>query len=273
MPGTHELKDPDQIIGAILDWRSSQRPAPTPLDRPCNLCRGARAVLDPLRFVQHDQIKRLRDFINAASRREIVLTKGTTEAINLVAQSYCRTRLQAGDNVVITHLEHHANIVPWQLVCEQTGAELRVAPINDLGEIYTEELQQLIDEQTALVGIAHVSNALGTVNPVEELVAYCKARNVTVLVDGAQGVPHLDVDVQSIGCDFYAFSGHKMFGPTGTGVLYGREALLEAMPPWQGGGEMIEVVKIESSTYQKPPYKFEAGTPHIAGAIGLGNQS
>ncbi len=213
---------------------------------------------------------KLRDFINASARSEIVLTKGTTEAINLVAQSFCRPRLQAGDNIVITHLEHHANIVPWQLVCEQTGAELRVAPINDRGEVEVDALYELVDERTLLVGISHVSNALGTVNPVEDIVAYCKGRNVTVLIDGAQGVPHLDIDVQAIGCDFYTFSGHKMFGPTGTGVLFGREALLEEMPPWQGGGDMILEVSFEKTTYNELPYKFEAGTPNISGVVGLG---
>ncbi len=213
---------------------------------------------------------KLRDFINASARSEIVLTKGTTEAINLVAQSFCRPRLQAGDNIVITHLEHHANIVPWQLVCEQTGAELRVAPINGRGEVEVDALYELVDERTLLVGISHVSNALGTVNPVEDIVAYCKGRNVTVLIDGAQGVPHLDIDVQAIGCDFYTFSGHKMFGPTGTGVLFGREALLEKMPPWQGGGDMILEVSFEKTTYNELPYKFEAGTPNISGVVGLG---
>ncbi|MDJ0793904.1 MAG: cysteine desulfurase [Woeseiaceae bacterium] len=213
---------------------------------------------------------KMRDFINASARSEIVLTKGTTEAINLVAQSFCRPRLQAGDNIVITHLEHHANIVPWQLVCEQTGAELRVAPINDRGEVSIDELYELVDERTLLVGISHVSNALGTVNPVEEVVAFCKGRNVPVLIDGAQGVPHLDIDVQAIGCDFYAFSGHKMFGPTGTGVLFGREALLEEMPPWQGGGDMILEVSFENTIYNELPYKFEAGTPNISGVVGLG---
>ncbi len=213
---------------------------------------------------------KLRDFINASSRSEVVLTKGTTEAINLVAQSFCRPRLQSGDNIVITHLEHHANIVPWQLVCEQTGAELRVAPINDRGEVEIDALYGLIDERTLLVGMSHVSNALGTVNPVEDVVAFCKDRDVPVLVDGAQGVPHIRIDVQAIGCDFYTFSGHKMFGPTGTGVLYGREALLEAMPPWQGGGDMILEVTFDRTTYNELPYKFEAGTPNISGVVGLG---
>jgi cysteine desulfurase/selenocysteine lyase len=189
------------------------------------------------------------DFINANSRNEIVLTSGTTESINLIAQSFCRPRLQPGDKIIVTHLEHHANIVPWQLVCEQTGAELVVAPINDLGEI---ELDAML------------------VCPVREVVEHARARGIPVVVDGAQGVPHLDIDVQELGCDFYAFSGHKMFGPTGTGVLYGREALLEAMPPWQGGGDMILEVTFDKTIYNELPYKFEAGTPNIAGVIGLG---
>ena len=210
------------------------------------------------------------DFINARSRSEVVLTSGTTESINLVAQSYCRPRLQAGDKIVITHLEHHANIVPWQLVCEQTGAELVVAPINDRGEVELSKMLDLIDDKTFLVGVAHVANALGTVCPISQIVEHAKARGVPVLVDGAQGVPHLDVDVQALGCDFYAFSGHKMFGPTGTGVLWGREELLDAMPPWQGGGDMIIEVSFDKTTYNELPYKFEAGTPNIAGVIGLG---
>jgi cysteine desulfurase/selenocysteine lyase len=210
------------------------------------------------------------DFINADSRNEIVLTSGTTESINLVAQSFCRPRLSAGDKIIVTHLEHHANIVPWQLVCEQTGAELVVAPINDQGEIELDAMLDLIDDKTFLIGMAHVSNALGTVCPVRKVVEQAKARGIPVLVDGAQGVPHLDIDVQELGCDFYAFSGHKMFGPTGTGVLYGREALLEAMPPWQGGGDMILEVTFDKTIYNDLPYKFEAGTPNIAGVVGLG---
>ena len=208
--------------------------------------------------------------INARSRAEVVLTSGTTESINLVAQSFCRPRLQPGDKIVITHLEHHANIVPWQLVCEQTGAELAVAPINDRGEVELDALLELIDEKTFLVGIAHVANALGTVCPVERVIEHAKARGIPVLIDGAQGVPHLEVDVQALGCDFYAFSGHKMFGTTGTGVLWGREELLEAMPPWKGGGDMILEVTFDKTIYNELPYKFEAGTPNIAGFVGLG---
>lgn len=213
---------------------------------------------------------KIRKFINADSRNEIVMTSGTTEAINLVAQSFCRPRLHPGDKIVITHLEHHANIVPWQLVCEQTGAELVVAPINDRGEVELDVMLGLIDDKTFLVGVAHVSNALGTVCPIEKIIAHAKARGIPVLVDGAQGVPHLDIDVQALGCDFYAFSGHKMFGPTGTGVLYGRESQLDAMPPWQGGGDMILEVTFDKTTYNELPYKFEAGTPNISGVVGLG---
>ncbi len=209
-------------------------------------------------------------FINATSRSEIVLTSGTTESINLVAQSFCRPRLQPSDRIVITHLEHHANIVPWQIVCEQTGAELAVAPIDERGEVELDSLLQLIDDRVFLVAIAHVSNALGTINPVEKVIEHAKARGIPVLVDGAQGVPHLDIDVRTLGCDFYAFSAHKMFGPTGTGVLYGREELLEAMPPWQGGGDMILEVSFDKTTYNELPYKFEAGTPNISGVVGLG---
>ena len=210
------------------------------------------------------------DFINAGSRSEVVLTSGTTASINLVAQSFCRPRLTAGDKIVISYLEHHANIVPWQLVCEQTGAELAVAPINERGEIELDAMLGLIDDRTVLVSVAQVSNALGTICPVESIVQHARNRGVPVLIDGAQGVPHLDVDVQALGCDFYAFSGHKMFGPTGTGVLWGREELLEAMPPWQGGGDMILEVSFDKTTYNELPYKFEAGTPNISGVVGLG---
>ena len=213
---------------------------------------------------------KLVNFINAASRTEIVHTSGTTESINLVAQSYCRPMLQAGDQVLITWLEHHSNIVPWQLVCEQTGAELIVAPINDRGEIDRDELRELMTERVKLLGIGHVSNALGTINPLHEIISEAKQQGITVLVDGAQAVPHMQVDVQALGCDFYAFSSHKMIGPTGAGVLWGREALLEAMPPYKGGGDMILEVSFEHTVFNELPYKFEAGTPNISGTIGLG---
>ena len=212
----------------------------------------------------------LRQFINAASTSEIVFTSGTTESINLVAQSFCRPTLGPGDKVLITHLEHHANIVPWQLVCEQTGAELLVAPINDRGELDLEALYGLMGADVRLLAIAHVSNALGTINPVKAIIEEAHARDIPVLVDGAQGVPHMQVDVKDLDCDFYAFSGHKMFGPTGTGVLYGKEALLDAMPPYKGGGDMILEVSFSGTTYNELPYKFEAGTPNISGVVGLG---
>jgi cysteine desulfurase/selenocysteine lyase len=213
---------------------------------------------------------KIRDFINATNRTEIVLTSGTTESINLVAQSFCRPGVGPGDKILITHLEHHANIVPWQLVCEQTGAELLVAPIDDKGQLDLESLWSLMTSDVFMLAVGHVSNALGTINPVREIIAEARKRDIPVLVDGAQGVPHMPIDVQALDCDFYAFSGHKMFGPTGTGVLYGRESLLDQMPPYKGGGDMILEVSFESTIYNDLPYKFEAGTPNISGVIGLG---
>lgn len=209
-------------------------------------------------------------FVNAASPKEIVFTRGCTEGINLVAWSWGRANLRPGDEVVLTWLEHHSNIVPWQIVCEQTGARLRVVPIDQAGEVRLEAFEAALGDRTRFVSIIHVSNALGTVNPVREMIALAHRRGVPVLVDGAQAVPHLPVDVQALDCDFYAFSAHKMYGPTGIGALYGRAALLEAMPPWQGGGDMIASVAFEKTTYNTPPYKFEAGTPNIAGAVGFG---
>jgi cysteine desulfurase/selenocysteine lyase len=214
--------------------------------------------------------EKIRQFINAASSREIIFTRGTTEALNLVAQSFGRGRLKPGDEIIISAMEHHSNIVPWQLVCEQTGALLKVVPINDAGEFLFEEYLKLLGPKTRIVAVGHVSNALGTINPVKRIIEAAHAHNVPVVVDGAQSVPHVRVDVRELGCDFYAFSGHKIYGPTGIGVLYGREHLLEAMPPYQGGGDMIRTVSFEGSTWNELPYKFEAGTPHIAGGIGLG---
>lgn len=210
------------------------------------------------------------EFINANSRCETLFTSGTTESINLVAQSFCRPSLKTGDKIVITHLEHHANIVPWQIVCEQTGAELIVVNIDDAGNVDLDQLYEFLDESVKILAIAHVSNALGTVLPVKRIVAKAHAVGVPVLVDGAQAVPHMPVDVQDLDCDFYAFSGHKMFGPTGIGILYGKESLLEEMPPYQCGGDMILEVRFSGTTYNELPYKFEAGTPSIAAAIGLG---
>jgi cysteine desulfurase/selenocysteine lyase len=210
----------------------------------------------------------VRSFINAGSTREIVFVRGTTEAINLVAQSYGQT-LHEGDEIVLTAMEHHANIVPWQLLRERAGVVIRVLPMNDRGELMIDQLEDLINARTRLVGVVHVSNALGTINPVKRIIETAHAHDVPVLIDGAQAMAHMPVDVQALDCDFYCFSGHKMFGPTGIGVLYGREALLESMPPYQGGGEMIRSVSFEETIYADLPLKFEAGTPHIAGAVGL----
>ena len=212
----------------------------------------------------------VKTFINARSEREIIFVRGATEAINLVMNSFGRPRVKASDEILISALEHHSNIVPWQLLAEQTGARLVVAPINDPGELILDEFERRLGPHTALVAVAHVSNALGSVMPVREIVQMAHVRGIPVLVDGAQGVAHVRVDVQALDCDFYAFSGHKVFGPTGIGVLYGRESLLDEMPPYQGGGDMIRSVTFEKTTYNDLPYKFEAGTPHIAGAIGLG---
>jgi cysteine desulfurase/selenocysteine lyase len=214
--------------------------------------------------------EKVRAFIGAKSTKEVIYTRGTTEAINLVAQSYARPLLKAGDEILLTQMEHHSNIVPWQLLAAQTGAVLKVVPITDAGELEPGAFERLISPKTRIAVFGHVSNALGTVNPVKTMTALAHARGVTVLVDGAQAVPHTPVDVQDLDCDFYAFSGHKMFAPTGIGILYGKERLLEAMPPWQGGGEMIRIVRFDQTTYNDLPHKFEAGTPDIAGAVGLG---
>lgn len=212
----------------------------------------------------------VRQFIHARSCKEVIFTRGTTEAINLVAESFIRPRIQPGDEILISALEHHANIVPWQHVCQQTGAVLKVIPINQQGEVDFDAFEHLISPRTKILALAHVSNALGTINPVDNFIAVAKHHGVPVLLDGAQAIPHSNVDVQKLDCDFYCFSGHKLCGPTGIGVLYGREALLESMPPWQGGGDMILTVSFDKTTYNQLPWKFEAGTPHIAGVIGLG---
>ncbi len=208
-------------------------------------------------------------FLGAPSEREIVFTRGTTEAINLVANSFLRPTIQAGDEILITHMEHHANIVPWQMLCEHTGAVLKVAPISTDGELLVDELSSMITERTRLVGVVHISNALGSVNPVAEICRMAQAQGVPVLIDGAQATPHTAIDVKALGCDFYCFSGHKMYGPTGIGGLWAKAAHLEQMPPWQGGGEMIRYVSFDETSYNDIPHKFEAGTPNVAGAIGL----
>jgi cysteine desulfurase / selenocysteine lyase len=213
--------------------------------------------------------KTVQHFLHAADVREIVFVRGATEAINLVAQTYGRTHVGSGDEVLITGMEHHSNIVPWQILCQEKGAFLKVAPIDENGELLLDEFGSLLGPRTRIVALAHVSNALGTVNPVKRLIAMAHGRNIPVLVDGAQAAPHLAVDVQALDCDFYAFSGHKMYGPTGIGALYCKSALLEAMPPYQSGGDMISSVTFEKTIYNKLPYRFEAGTPDIAGAIGL----
>jgi len=234
-----------------------------------NIHRGVHTLSGEATAAYEDARRCVQHFINAADEREIVFTRGTTEAVNLVAQSWARPQLGPGDEILITALEHHSNIVPWQMVCEQTGARLVVAPIDDDGALLMDEFAALLNERTRLVAAVHVSNALGTVNPVAEIVRLAHAVGAVVLLDGAQASVHEPLDMQALGCDFYAFSGHKAFGPTGVGVLYGRAALLEAMPPWQGGGDMIKVVRFSHSEYNDIPYKFEAGTPNIAGGLGL----
>ena len=254
-------QQPATVIDAVADYQRTSH---------ANVHRGVHTLSHRATEAYEGSRDAVARFINAASRREVVFTGGTTGAINLVAQSFCRPRLKQGDVVLITHLEHHSNIVPWQLVCEQTGAALRVAPISETGDVDLETLRAMLDDDVKFVAIAHVSNSLGTVLPVADLVREARAHDIPVLVDGAQAVPHLPVDVQALDCDFYAFSGHKMFGPTGIGILYGKEALLDAMPPYQGGGDMILEVRFEGTTYNELPYKFEAGTPNISAAVGLG---
>jgi cysteine desulfurase / selenocysteine lyase len=235
-----------------------------------NVHRGVHLLSERATKEYEDAREKVRRFINAARTEEIVFVRGTTEAINLVAQTYGRTRVRAGDEVLITEMEHHSDIVPWQLLCEEKGAVLRVAPIDDDGQLLVDELQRMLGPRTRLLALAHVSNTLGTVNPVRRIVEIAHRQGVPVLLDGAQAAPHFPIDVRALDCDFYAFSGHKLFGPTGIGVLYGRSELLDEMPPWQGGGDMISSVTFEKTTWNKLPHKFEAGTPDIAGAIGLG---
>lgn len=235
-----------------------------------NVHRGVHLLSERATRAYEDVRVKVRRFINAADAREIVFVRGTTEAVNLVAQTYGRKHLEAGDEILITAMEHHSNIVPWQILCEEKGAKLRVAPINDRGELIFGEFEKLLGPQTRLVSVTHVSNVLGTINPIREIVEAAHQRNAPVFVDGAQAAPHVNIDVRDFDCDFYAFSGHKLFGPTGVGVLYGKAALLEEMPPYQGGGDMISSVTFEKTSYNTIPFKFEAGTPCIAGVIGLG---
>jgi cysteine desulfurase/selenocysteine lyase len=252
---------PQAVIDALAHYYSAEN---------SNIHRGVHYLSERATAAYEEARSKIRGFINARNNQEIIFVRGTTEAINLVTQSYGRTFLKAGDEIIISAMEHHSNIVPWQMLCEQVGAKLRVIPINHDGEIVMDEFRRLLNEKTKFVSVAHVSNALGTIAPVKEIVALAHERSIPVLLDGAQAVPHLRVDIQDLGCDFYAFSGHKMFGPTGVGVLYGRGELLEKMPPYQGGGDMISLVTFEKTHYNVLPYKFEAGTPHISGGIGLG---
>ena len=235
-----------------------------------NIHRGVHELSQRSTAAYEETRAKVRRFLNARSNKEIIFVRGTTEGINLVTQTWGRTNLKPGDEIIIAGLEHHSNIVPWQIVCEETGARLRVIPINDRGELIFEEYQRLLSPRTRMVAIGHVSNALGTINPVGPIVRMAHAAGALTLVDGAQAVPHMRVDVQALDADFYAFSGHKLYGPTGIGALYGKAELLDAMPPYQGGGDMIRSVSFEKTTYNDLPYKFEAGTPDIAGGIGLG---
>jgi cysteine desulfurase/selenocysteine lyase len=252
---------PQRVIDAVSGYYETTH---------ANVHRGVHTLSQEATSLFEGAREKVRRFVNACSTREVVFVRGTTEAINLVAQSYARPRLQPGDEILVSWLEHHANIVPWQMVCEQTGTRLRVIPMTRTGELDFDAFRSLLGARTRLLALTHVSNALGTVVPVRQFIAEARGRGVPVLLDGAQAVPHLPVDVQELDCDFYCFSGHKMCGPTGIGVLYGRESLLAAMPPWQGGGDMILAVSFEHTLYNDLPWKFEAGTPHIAGAIGLG---
>ena len=235
-----------------------------------NIHRGVYMLSEEATKAYDGARKKVQAFLNARACSEIIFTRNSTESINLVAQSFGRKNVGPGDEILITHMEHHSNIVPWQLLCEQSNARLRVAPIDDRGQLRLDELERLMGPRTKLVAVVHLSNSLGTVNPVGEIVEIAHRREIPVLIDGSQAAYHMPVDVQALGCDFYVFTGHKLYGPTGIGVLYGREALLEAMPPYQGGGDMIRSVTFDKTTYADLPNKFEAGTPHIAGAVGLG---
>jgi cysteine desulfurase / selenocysteine lyase len=252
---------PRAVIDAVTRYYASEN---------ANIHRGVHHLSQLATEAYETARQKVARFLNAPSSREIVFVRGTTEGINLVAQSYGRTFLRAGDEVLISGMEHHSNIVPWQLLAAQTGVVLRVAPIDDRGELDFAAFERSLSERTKLIAVVHLSNALGTINPIRRICETARARGIPVLVDGAQSASHLRVDVRELGCDFFVFSGHKLFGPTGIGVLYGREALLERMPPWQGGGDMISSVSFAESTWAGLPAKFEAGTPHIAGVVGLG---
>lgn len=253
---------PQAVIDALVSYYSQTN---------ANVHRGVHYLSGRATDQYEGSRSRIRRFLNAASDREIVFTRGTTEGVNLVAQSYGRKNIGQGDEIIISAIEHHSNIVPWQMLCEQTGAKLRVIPINDEGELLIEEYERMLNERTKIVAVVHLSNSIGTINPVHRIIELAHANGTPVLVDGAQAASHLSVDVRELDADFYLFSGHKIFGPTGIGVLYGKEKLLEEMPPWQGGGDMIKSVSFERTIYNDLPYKFEAGTPNIADGIALGS--
>ena len=251
---------PQQVIDRIVRYYSEEN---------SNVHRGVH-YLSELATMEYENARGyVKRFLNARDEKEIVFTRGTTESINLVAQAWGRKNVAEGDEILISAIEHHSNIVPWQMLCEERRAKLRVIPVSDTGELLIDEYERMLNPRVKLVAVGHASNALGTINPVHRIVAAAHANGSLVLIDGAQGVPHMRVDVRELGCDFYAFSGHKVYGPTGIGVLYGREELLDAMPPWQGGGDMILSVSFEKTTYNALPYKFEAGTPNISGVVGL----
>ncbi|MHB0970158.1 MAG: SufS family cysteine desulfurase [Thermoanaerobaculia bacterium] len=252
---------PRAVIDAVVRYYESQN---------ANVHRGVHALSETATEKYEAARVKIQHFLNARDSREIVFVRGTTEGINLVASSWGRKNIDEGDEIVISAIEHHSNIVPWQMLCTARGATLRIIPANDLGELLLDEYERLLNDRTKLVAIGHVSNALGTINPIADMIATAHKRGIPVLVDGAQGVPHMKVDVRALDADFYVFSGHKLFAPTGIGVLYAKQTILEAMPPYQGGGDMIRSVTFEKTTYNELPYKFEAGTPHIEGVIGLG---
>ncbi|WP_154224353.1 aminotransferase class V-fold PLP-dependent enzyme [Marinicella rhabdoformis] len=252
---------PQMVLDAINDYY---------INHNANIHRGVHSLSESATDLYENARKSLAKLLNAPSEKDLIFVRGCTEAVNLVAQTFVRSRVSKGDEILISHLEHHSNIVPWQLLCEQTGAVLKVIPMNDAGELCVDQLDDLLTEKTKFMSVVHVSNALGTINPVKEVVTKAHAKGVPVMLDGAQATPHLKVDVQDLDCDFYTVSGHKMYGPTGSGVLFGKAEHLNAMPPYHGGGEMISKVTFESTVYNAVPAKFEAGTPNIAGGIGLG---